>query len=356
MATVKQNQTRKNIFSKNFRKEVLNFLTKKNYSKLFILVDDNTSKLCLPACLNVFESFNEHVVIEIPSGEQHKNLDTAKQVWKELTETNADRNAVLINLGGGVVCDLGGFAAGTYKRGINFIHIPTTLLAQVDAAYGGKQGIDFLNYKNQVGIFQNPAATFVNTEFLKTLPLEETVNGFAEVIKHGLLSGGEFWKRVTAIKKLQDVDWKKIVSDSIEIKLSVTEKDPNEKGLRKILNFGHTIGHAVESALISTGIRTLHGYCVAAGMIGELYLSLKVCGFPPKKMNKVVSFIRSHFPPIDLAGIASENLQQLMLHDKKNSYGRIQFSLLKNIGEPVINVEVKDEEISNAIKFLNKGL
>jgi 3-dehydroquinate synthase len=269
---------RNQIFTKNFSGELSRFLKKKKYSNHFILVDDHTVNYCLPVLLREVAALESSSIIEIFSGEAFKNIETAEHVWEQLTERHADRRSVLINLGGGMVCDLGGFVAGTYKRGIDFIHIPTTLLSQSDAAYGGKQAIDFLNYKNQVGIFKDPAGIFVSTVFLDSLPAEQVNNGFAEVVKHGLLAGGELWKKIHTIRNLEDVKWKELVRDSIKVKLAVVEKDPFETGLRKILNFGHTIGHAIETNLMNKGEETLHGFCIAAGMIGELFLSHTVCG------------------------------------------------------------------------------
>lgn len=340
------------IVYKNFAKEVAHFLTKRKYSGYYILVDDHTVNYCLPVLFSELDMLKSATVMEIFSGEAFKNLTTTQQVWEQLTDNHADRNALLINLGGGMVCDLGGFAAGTYKRGIDFIHIPTTVLSQVDAAYGGKQGIDFNHYKNQLGIFRNPEAVFVNVEFLKTLPAEQVTNGFAEVVKHGLLAGGRFWKQVHAVSDHSSVNWNKIVRDSSGIKLSVVKKDPLEKGLRKILNFGHTIGHAIESDLLNRSGDALHGYCVAAGMIGELYLSSELCGFPEKKRSQVTEFICRHFPAIEMDPSFDEAIINHMKQDKKNRNGRVQFALLKKIGMPVIGIEADESMIRKALDHI----
>ena len=340
------------IVYKNFAREFTHFLTKRKYSGYYILADDQTVNYCLPVLFNEVDLLRSATVIEIFSGEAFKNITTTQQVWEQLTEQNADRNALLINLGGGMVCDLGGFAAGTYKRGIDFVHIPTTVLSQVDAAYGGKQGIDFNHYKNQLGIFRNPEAVFVNVEFLKTLPAIQITNGFAEVVKHGLLAGGRFWKQVHAINDLSSVNWNRIVRDSSGIKLSVVKKDPLEKGLRKILNFGHTIGHAIESDLLNRTGDALHGYCIAAGMIGELYLSNQLCGFPEKRMSQVTEFVCHHFPPIDLDPSFDDEIINLMKQDKKNRNGRVQFALLKKIGMPVIGIEADEVMIRKALDYI----
>ncbi len=308
----------------------------------------------MPVLLKGIEILRNATVIEIFSGEAFKNIETVQQVWEQLTEHRADRKSVLINLAGGMGCDLGGFAAGTYKRGIDFIQVPTTVLSQADAAYGGKQGIDFSNYKNQIGVFKDPAAIFVNPEFLKTLPAEQIVNGFAEVVKHSLLDGGKFWKKIYSIENLSSVNWKKIVQQSCEFKLSVVKADPYEKGLRKILNFGHTIGHALETYLLNNNVDALHGYCVAAGMIGELYLSHMICGLAEKKMRKAASYITNHFPSVIVPEAFYNELITLMKQDKKNRDGQIQFALLKDIGMPIINVTADEDIILQSFHFIEE--
>ncbi|MFI5134311.1 MAG: 3-dehydroquinate synthase [Chitinophagales bacterium] len=343
---------RENIITKSFQKNLTQFLKGKNYSRHFILTDDNTNEHCLPVLLNEIPALSSATVIRIYAGEEHKTLQAAEYVWKRLTEEKADRNAVLINLGGGMVCDLGGFAASTFKRGIDFIHIPTTLLAQVDAAIGGKQGIDFLNYKNQIGVFKQPAAIFIHDEFLKTLPPEQITSGFAEVVKHALIAGGNFWKKVGSMENLTDVEWKEIVNESIEVKLSVVKKDPEEKNLRKVLNFGHTIGHAIESWLMNQKTETLHGHCVAAGIIGELYLSEICCSLSPKKSKEAIDVIKKHFPEIHFSENDFDSLIELMKQDKKNESGIIRMVLLHKFGSPMIDVEVDEVQIRDALKFM----
>lgn len=350
--SLKKHRPSPNIFHNKFSQSFAAFLSAKKYTTCFILADDQTVNYCLPVLLKKVDALKSARVIEIFSGESFKNIDSTQQVWESLTEQNADRHAVLINLGGGMVCDLGGFAAATYKRGIDFIHVPTTLLSQVDAAYGGKQGIDFNHFKNQVGIFRNPAAIFVHVEFLNTLPKEQWVNGFAELVKHGLLAGGKYWKQLKDIEDLAAVNWKKTVRDSAGIKLAVVEKDPLEKDLRKILNFGHTIGHAIETNLLSRGEAVLHGYCIAAGMIGELFLSQQLCGFPQKKMLQIIDLLRRHFPAVNMNTDFDERLLELMKQDKKNKAGRIQFALLQDIGEPVIGIEADEQMIRNSLDYI----
>ncbi|MBX7109708.1 MAG: 3-dehydroquinate synthase [Chitinophagales bacterium] len=352
--SAKKHQLTPGIFYKNFGRSFTDFLAGKKYSAHFILVDDQTVNYCLPYLLREVELLKAAKVIEIFSGEAFKNIDTAQQIWEQLTDAHADRHAVLINLGGGMVCDTGGFAAATFKRGIDFIHVPTTLLSQVDAAYGGKQGIDFNHFKNQVGVFKNPVAIFVQVELLKTLPQEQWVNGFAEVVKHALLAGGKNWKQIKGTEDLAAVNWRKAVHDSSAIKLEIVARDPLEMDLRKILNFGHTIGHAIETHLLNRGEPVLHGYCVAAGMIGELFLSQQLCGFPAKKMQEAIGLIRRHFPDVQIHADFDAELVGLMKQDKKNKAGRIQFALLQDIGEPVIGVETDEQFIVQALDYIRR--
>jgi len=340
------------IFTKNFAKNLSHFLERKNYSLHFILMDENTHQLCLPILQQEIQDLASATRIEIYAGEEHKNIRAAEYVWQRLTEEKADRNSVLINLGGGMVCDLGGFAASTYKRGIDFIHIPTTLLSQVDAAIGGKQGIDFMNFKNQVGVFRQPAGVFVHEEFLKTLPQEEIVSGFAEVIKHALIAGDGLWKKTVSIENLTEVNWNEIVSDSIDVKLAVVKKDPEEKNLRKVLNFGHTMGHAIESWILNQHKTTYHGHCIATGMMGELYLSSSCLGLSEKKRDEALTVIRKHFPKIVFPESEFDALIDLMKQDKKNEHGTIRMALLRKFGNPVIDVEVDEMQIREALKFM----
>jgi len=340
---------------KNFTKKVSAFLNKKKYSGVFILTDDNTYKYCLPVLLGS-EKRNDLLesatTIKVYASEQHKNLQAAEYIWKRLTEENAGRNSVLLNLGGGMIGDLGGFAAATFKRGIDFIHLPTTLLAMCDASIGGKQGIDFNHYKNQVGFFKNPEVIFINEDFLKTLAADELVSGFAEVVKHALIAGGKFWKEIEAIEKIEEVAWKQIISESIDLKLSVVQKDPQERNYRKVLNLGHTIGHALETFLLNKYQRTLHGHCVAAGMMGELFLSEVCCGLPVKKRKSATEVIVRHFPKVHFTGDDIDSLIALMRQDKKNSSGKINMSLLEDFGKPVINQDVSGVLINEALQYM----
>lgn len=340
------------IFTNNLGENLSRFLSKKNYSQYFILMDENTQQHCLPVLQQEAPDLATAVRITVYAGEEHKSLQAVEYVWKRLTEEKADRHAVLINLGGGMVTDLGGFAASTYKRGIDFIHVPTTLLAQVDAAIGGKNGIDFMNYKNQIGVFRQPAAIFVHDGFLKTLPDQQSISGFAEVVKHALLAGGKLWKTIRSMESLSNVEWNDIISESMAVKLAVVEEDPKEKHVRKVLNFGHTIGHAIESLLISRKQESYHGHCIAAGMLGELYLSEKCCGLHEEKRKEVSAVIEKHFPKIIFKEEDSDALMDLMKQDKKNAGSAIRFVLLHKIGQPVIDVEADELMIREALKSI----
>jgi len=323
------------------------------HSRVFVLVDENTKKNCLRK-LSIFNS--QLSIIPIKSGEKNKTIRTCEKIWKELSKQNADRKSLLINLGGGVITDLGGFSASTYKRGIDFINIPTTLLSQVDASVGGKTGIDFLGYKNQIGTFVFPKAVFINPDFLKTLSKRELVSGFAEVIKHGLIADKNYWEKIQASSPalLLKEKGEEIISHSIEIKNNIVSADPYENGLRKALNFGHTIGHAVESASLKTKKPLLHGEAIAIGMICESYLSRKVLGLKTEELNEISSFIISVFNPKQIK-LPIKNLIGLMKQDKKNKDSEINFTLLSSIGKAEINNSCGEELISEAIQFFNSS-
>lgn len=348
---MKEKYSGEKFFSKSFGKKFSSFLRQEKYSQHFILCDDNTNISCLPVLITEVPETAPAIVIKVYAGEENKNLQALEYVWKRLSEEHADRRAVLINLGGGMICDLGGFAAATYKRGIDFVHVPTSLLGQADAAVGGKQGIDFLNYKNQLGVFTLPAAIFVHESFLLTLPEEQMKSGFAEIVKHALIVGGKFWKEVRVISNLKEVNWSPLIEKSLEAKSAVVEKDPREKNLRKVLNFGHTIGHAIESFLLGKKEKTLHGFCVAAGMIGELYLSSIICGLSLKKRDEAFALIKKHFPRPGIAEDDFDEIIRLMEQDKKNSAGKIRMVLLRKPGEPEIDCNADEILIREALHY-----
>ena len=356
-----------------------NFINQKKspWSKIFILVDENTSRFCLPALIKGIEMLKTAETIEIKSGEANKNIETCSQIWEKLSDSSADRNSLLINLGGGVIADIGGFSSSTYKRGIDFINIPTTLLSQVDASVGGKTGINLKNIKNQVGVFNNPKAVFIYPGFLKTLDKRHLLSGFAEVIKHGLIADTSYWDEIKSdklvISELLSPAWKDIIARSVQIKNNIVLKDPKEKGVRKVLNFGHTIGHALETYSLEADTEPLlHGEAIAIGMICESYLSLKMLSLSRTELDDIVAFILSNYKPYPLETKADKKLIELMKHDKKNATphasprqvggwspdrvkrDQINFTLLSQIGKPVINENCGVDFIVEALEYYRK--
>jgi 3-dehydroquinate synthase len=326
------------------------FISSKNYSSVFVLTDKNTHKHCYPVIKNFLPA---HSVITIPPGEESKKYETCNTIWIELAGDRADRKSVLINLGGGVVGDLGGLCAGLFMRGIDFIQIPTTLLSQVDASIGGKTGIDFFHHKNVIGLFNNPQAVFIYPGFIKTLYKREILSGFAEVIKHYLIADKNGFENLGA-KKVVPTDWNKIIIHSVKIKSKITEGDPYEKGIRKALNFGHTIGHGIESSFLQDGVSTLlHGEAVAAGMICESFLSAEKKLLDKTSMNKIISLIKNFYDLPVLDEKRMETILDFIRNDKKNEYNKIFCTLLNGIGNASINQEINREEIFLSMRFYN---
>lgn len=335
-------------------KQLSNQLKKTEYKKsiFFILVDQNTIVHCLPYLIAEVKSLKNAEIIEIESGEQNKNIKVCIELWKVLGEYQANRKSVIINLGGGVICDIGGFVASTFKRGIEFINIPTTLLAQVDASVGGKTGIDFNNFKNEIGVFNNPSAVIVNPYFLKTLSKKEYLSGFAEIIKHALIADLAYWEKILKTELSDEVGIAELVKQSIAIKRKVVESDPHEKGLRKILNFGHTIGHALESYFLEKNESiVLHGEAVAAGMICEAYLSFRKNKLTKNDLDKICTYILPLYKEITFKKEDEIRLIELMLHDKKNESKNITFTLLSKIGKASINKTCSASLIRDSFKY-----
>ena len=304
------------------------------YSKIGILVDENTKEFCLPLLSEIKKS----VIIEIKSGEQNKNIDTCNLIWNQLTKNSFDRDSLLINLGGGVIGDMGGFCASTYKRGIEFIQIPTSLLAMVDASVGGKLGIDFNGLKNHVGLFSNPKSVIINPKFLETLAENELKSGFAEVVKHALITDKNLWDHLKN-NPIQDLDWEEIIESSIQIKNKIVMSDPKEKGERKKLNFGHTFGHAIESYYLQKGTPILHGEAIFMGIILESELS----SLSVLEKNDIKNYILSNFSlPYTPA---KSNLLNFLRNDKKNFEEKINFSLLEGIGGCTVNNLFSEDEL-----------
>jgi 3-dehydroquinate synthase len=292
------------------------------YSQVAILVDENTKR----DCLSKLPQIENALIIEIKSGEQYKNISTCSFIWEQLTINNFDRNSLLINLGGGVIGDMGGFCAATYKRGLEFIHIPTTLLAMVDASVGGKLGIDFKGFKNQIGLFNNPKAVLISSVFLETLAESELKSGFAEVVKHALISDNSLWLKLKNTP-FTDLDWEDIIDTSIQIKNKIVLADPFEKGERKKLNFGHTFGHAIESYYLEKGTPISHGEAVFMGMI----LETKISDLSESDKNEIKNYVLSNFALPYTPKKSS--LHKFLINDKKNQNGKINFTLLNGIGD-----------------------
>jgi 3-dehydroquinate synthase len=299
-------------------------------SKKAILVDENTQTHCLEFLLTSFEELAHAEVIVLPAGEQTKSLEICAQVWETLTDAGFGRHDLLINLGGGVVTDLGGFVAAVYKRGIAFINVPTSLLAMVDASIGGKTGVDLAGFKNQIGLFAFPIKTYLDQRFLQTLPKKEWLNGYAELLKHALIADANLWKQLVQITDVQAELTTEHLQRGVEIKATIVSQDPSEKGLRKVLNFGHTIGHALESYYLDTETPLDHGHAVAIGLLLESQLSTKLLGLPDAAFQEIKSALeRSYSVKIPKDSLV---IWELMQQDKKNKDGEVRICLLSQIG------------------------
>lgn len=327
------------------------FLQQSKPSKLFILVDENTHEYCLPTVLGNLETEIPFEIIEIEAGEELKTIETATQLWEILSEFEADRKSLMLNLGGGVITDLGGFVASTYKRGIPFINVPTTLLGMCDASIGGKTGIDHQFLKNIVGTFAEPQQIFVYPDFLRTLPFVELRSGFAEMMKHGLIADEKHWKDLSSIENLNPESIYPFIETSMKIKQNVVEIDFKEQNIRKTLNFGHTIGHAVESLFLQSNQLIPHGEAVALGMICETHLSCLENLINAETEEEIIKKIRKFYPFIPINAFSTEQLLALMKNDKKNSDGKISFALIDKIGNCQFDCAVSGENIISALHF-----
>ena len=379
------------IISNDIEHDLATAVAESEHDRVFVLTDDTTHECCLPKVAALLAQYDA-VPITIAHGDQHKTLAALGDVWTALQHGGATRHSLLINLGGGMITDLGGFAAATFKRGINFINIPTTLLAMVDAAVGGKTGINFGGLKNEIGAFADARFVIINTCFLDTLDAENLCSGYAEMLKHALISDERMWAEHVNYDLLQPdlAELQRMVAESIAVKERIVAEDPHEHGIRKALNFGHTIGHALEEfalqqaggAVVSTApnnqltsggaaisarllplarARTapkntlLHGYAVAFGLIGELYMSARKAGFPTERLHQTTRFIRENYAQTEFTCNDYPTLLNLMRHDKKNTSGVINFTLLHNIGDIRINQTATDEEICEALDFIREG-
>ncbi len=326
-------------------------LESSKYSKVFIMVDENTHEHCLPQFMAEIHGDYEYEIIEIVSGEINKNIETCTQVWYALSELDADRKSLLINLGGGVLTDLGGFVASTFKRGIDFINVPTTLLAMVDASVGGKTGVDLGTLKNQVGVINQAEMVLVIPAFLKTLEERQLNSGFAEMLKHGLIKDASYWKTLQQINSYDGVD--KHIYTSVLIKNEVVLIDPTEQNIRKTLNYGHTLGHAIESYFLESDNHEtlLHGEAIAVGMILEAYLSYKLTGLSLAELEDIKSTFLNRYKKVSFTENDIENILKLLKFDKKNSHGNINFVLLKSIGETAIDIKINNDLFAEAFSY-----
>ena len=372
------------IISNDIEHDLATAIAESEHDRVFVLTDDTTHECCLPKVTALLAQYDA-VPITIAHGDQHKTLVALGDVWTALQQGGATRHSLLINLGGGMITDLGGFAAATFKRGINFINIPTTLLAMVDAAVGGKTGINFGGLKNEVGAFADARFVIINTCFLDTLDAENLCSGYAEMLKHALISDERMWAEHVNFDLSQPdlAELQRMVAESIAVKERIVAEDPHEHGIRKALNFGHTIGHALEefalqqatpsggavvstaptnqttgNTVVSTAPKNrplLHGYAVAFGLIGELYMSARKAGFPTERLHQTARFIRENYAQTEFTCNDYPTLLNLMRHDKKNTSGVINFTLLHNIGDIRINQTATDEEIREALDFIREG-
>ena len=334
-------------FSSTPSADLKNFLSSRNYSKCAVLTDTNTIQHCYSL---IKEGLPEHHVITVNSGEEFKNLNTCSAIWQELTNLKFDRHSILVVLGGGVLGDMGGFCAATYKRGIDFILIPTTLLSQVDASIGGKLGIDFNHFKNHIGVFQNPVFTLLHSGFLKTLSESEMRSGFAEIIKHTLISDAQMWNTISS-RTLDRQNWDELIHHSVTFKEKVTREDPRETGLRKVLNAGHTIGHAIESFLLDAGRKITHGEAIAAGIICENYIACQRNMLPPGQHQEIAKYILAVYGKLNISFAEENAVAQLALQDKKNKGDKILCVLLETPGKVRWDCEITLAEIKGALSF-----
>jgi 3-dehydroquinate synthase len=325
-------------------------------SLCFILVDENTRKFCLPPLfalphlLEIPASIQNAQIIEIKSGEQHKNLETFTWIIEQLNENHADKKSLLINVGGGMICDIGGFAAACYKRGIDYINIPTSLLCMIDAAHGGKTGLNFKNLKNQIGVFVPAKMVAIDVNFLNTLPEDHILSGFAEMIKISLITSVDFWTAIKNVDINNSNSLKPLIIEAIEEKMKIVKKDPTEKNARKILNFGHTFGHAFETFALENGFEILHGYAVAMGILCELWLSEKMLNFNTDQRREISDFILSKYQKFPIQTSDFDRLFNILLQDKKNNKGEIKPVLLEKIGHPRYDLNCSKELCLEALQ------
>ena len=338
-------------FNQNAYTAINDYLSANSYSSLFIIVDENTYEHCLPQFMAAIQGDYHFEVLEIESGEINKNISTCTNLWQALSDLDADRKSLVINLGGGVVTDLGGFVASTFKRGVDFINVPTTLLSMVDASVGGKTGVDLGPLKNQIGVINQPVMVLVVSEFLKTLEERQLHSGYSEMLKHGLIQSSFYWETLKVISTFDGLD--DTIYNSVAIKNKIVLQDPTEQNIRKILNYGHTLGHAIESYFLESEHHNtlLHGEAIAVGMILEGYLSYKLTGLKKEELDDIKRTFLKRFPKVNFTPDDINNILSLLKFDKKNSHGKINFVLLKSIGEPAIDVQIPNDLYADAFSY-----
>lgn len=334
-------------FNKKGYVALADFLATRNYSGIYIIVDSNTNEYCLPNFLSELQTDVKIEIIEVDPGEESKSIETCVQLWHALTELGADRKSLIINVGGGTITDLGGFVASTFKRGIEFIHVATSLLGMVDACIGGKNGVDLGSLKNQIGVINQPKMVLIDTTFLQTLSQREMKSGLAEMLKHGLIYDQKYWEAFSDLAELDFSEFDTLIYRSVEIKTKIVEQDPTEQNIRKSLNFGHTLGHAIESYFLENSLKEnlLHGEAIACGMVLESHLSWQKGLLSTEEYNKIKKAILQNYDRVSFDEVDIQNILELLIHDKKNEYGNVNFVLLDGIGSIKINQVVENEQI-----------
>ena len=345
------------IIADNLEQSLAEAIGKVEHDKLFVLTDTTTRELCWPVVQD-YAAMKDAGMITIPPTDEAKTLETLADVWTALQKGGATRHSLMVNLGGGMVTDLGGFAASTFKRGMAYINIPTTLLSQVDASVGGKTGINFGGLKNEIGVFNCARCVILSSTFLRTLDRENLLSGYAEMLKHGIISTTEHWAELLNFD-MNQIDYKalqELVAKSVKIKEDIVEQDPFEKGIRKALNLGHTVGHAFESLALENNRPVLHGHAVAWGIVCELYFSYCKTGFPKDKLRQTIQFIKENYGVLTFDCKQYDRLYEFMTHDKKNSAGIINFTLMGEIGDIRINQSANKEEILEILDFYRETM
>ncbi|MCK5776127.1 MAG: 3-dehydroquinate synthase [Bacteroidales bacterium] len=344
------------IISDDIGKYIDDFISTSNYSSTYILMDENIMADCWPILSKESETLRNAEILLIEAGESQKDIAIATQLWQALTENEADRSSLLINFGGGVITDLGGFIASTFKRGMDFINIPTSLLAMVDASVGGKTGINLQHHKNQIGLFSEPKRIFIQSRFLETLDERQLKNGYAEMLKHGLITDANLWDSLKKIKNIDTLNILPYIEKSIQIKVDIVKKDPLEKGFRKALNFGHSLGHLLESFSLQNDENPLyHGEAVAIGMMIESYISTQKSGLPLTEFDDIKNYLGSIYDKYEIPDSFWANFEHIINQDKKKEGKKLNFTFVSKIGAALINQDCTIEEIKQAIIYYKES-